>query len=56
MKGFTGNEQNLSDVINKVTSAYESDADVYYGLFHGKIIENFMINFLSEFVKSYRQL
>ncbi|WP_243035894.1 MULTISPECIES: TetR/AcrR family transcriptional regulator [Lachnospiraceae] len=36
MKGFTGNEQNLSDVINKVTSAYESDADVYYGLFHGK--------------------
>ena len=36
MKGFTGKEHNLADVINKMTTAYETDTDVHYSLFHGK--------------------
>lgn len=35
MKGFTGKEQNLYDIINGITTSCESDTDVHYSLFHG---------------------
>lgn len=36
MKGFNGKEKSLSDLINELTTTYESDTDAYYSLFHGK--------------------
>lgn len=36
MKEFTGQEQNLSEVINKIATSYECDTDVHYSLFHGE--------------------